>query len=209
MGTSVRVRVAVILSISIAGLTPSAFAQTEKRVGLVMGYPTTVGVQWQVSDRFALRADGGFSFGETEQITVSLSLNGVTGGGSTTESRHRTASLGVSGLFTVSRSDQLRLYLAPRAAWNVVHTSFTTEDSGSTFPGGVTRPPTTRSSSLTTNGLGLDGSFGANYRMSDRFAVFGEAGISLISPSAGGSSSSILKSYILSSRGDVGVVIFF
>jgi hypothetical protein len=168
-------------------------------------------VQWQISERFAVRGDAGFSWSHIEQTSLILSVNGVTVYGPTTESNHRTTSVGLSGLITVSKREQLRLYVAPRVAWNTIHTSFETEVSAPVIPGvPVLPPPFPRSTSSTSNGFGFVGMFGANYRLSDRFAIFGEAGISFARPTATSSSlSTTLKSFAIHASSDVGIVIFF
>lgn len=192
------------------GISSTAAAQTEKRVGLLVAYPATVGIHWQMADRLALRADGGFTFGTIEQTGPPLTFNGLTIAGSTTESHHHTTLIGLSALVTVSHRNQLRLYLAPRVAWNRTHTSFTTESIDVGFPPGVTRNPTTRTSESTNEGVSFDGMFGANYRLGDRFAVFGEAGVSWSHPTAATSvGGSTLKSRSVGSSSDLGIVLFF
>lgn len=196
------------------GAAQAASAQAEKRFGLVIGYPAAAGAEWQVNDRFTIRGDAGFDWGMSEQVTSSLSF-GVSGipiatGTTTTTFRHSTATVGVSGLITVSRREQLRLYIAPRVAWRNVHASFSTESqSTGTAPLVPSGFAPDRSLSNTSNGVELDAMFGANYRLSDRFAVFGEAGLAYTRPTATSSSSNRLKSYSVGSRSDVGIAIYF
>lgn len=196
------------------GAASAASAQPERRLGLVIGYPAAAGVQWQINDRFTIRGDAGFDWGMSEQVTsgLSISLNGVPVSSSTTTTtfRHSTSIIGASGLVTVSRTEQLRLYLAPRIAWRNVRSSF---DAVTQSTGSATRLTpefeSDRSSSSASNGVELDAMFGANYRLSDRFAVFGEAGLAYIRPTTTSSSSDELKSYSVGSRSDVGIVIYF
>ena len=89
----------------------------EKRLGVVIAYPATAGVQWQINDRLTLRSDVGFDWGRIDSVLTSSFSFGSAGATvsstTTTELRHSTASIGVSGLVTVARYDQLRLYVAP------------------------------------------------------------------------------------------------
>ena len=51
-----------ILAFAVAlAVASEAQAQDTPRVGLTMGYPATVGVIWNVADRFALRPEMTFS----------------------------------------------------------------------------------------------------------------------------------------------------
>ena len=212
------IRIAVCCSL-LLGMVSVASAQTERKFGFVIGYPTVAGVQWQINDRFAIRGDAGFDWGtvETETPQLAFSSMGLTPtlNTSTTAFHHSTASVGVSALITVARRDQVRLYLAPRVAWNRQHSSVSTVGATIAFPAGpvfgsVTTVLADRASSTTTNGLGVDGMFGANYRLGDRFEVFGEAGVSFTSPTSTNSSAgSSITSYIIGSRSDVGIVIRF
>jgi hypothetical protein len=194
----------------------SASAQTERKLGLVLGYPAAAGLQWQLNDRFTIRGDGAFSRGSTDTVTGSLTFS--VGGASSTSSstttlRHSSASIGVSTLVTLHKHDQLRLYLAPRISW--VRSSSSIESTAVIvslpgFPGGTTTLSPDRSSSTSANGLGVDGMFGANYRLGDRFEVFGEAGISYVNPASISSSTTTkMTSYSIASRSDLGIVIRF
>jgi len=203
----------VVCGALLLGAVSTASAQVEKRLGLVIGYPTTAGVEWKVNDRFTIRGDVGFDWGLTEQVSsgLSISVNGVpvASSTSTTTFRHSMASIGFSGLVTVTRRDQLRLYLAPRVAWRYMHSSFDTEYQStgsatsvrSAFDAG-------RSSSDTSNGVQLDAMFGANYRLGDRFAVFGEAGVVYVRPTST-SSADAFNSYSFGSLSRVGIAIYF
>lgn len=204
--TLLRIMFAIL--VLVIGFAVPANAQ-EKKVGLVVGYPTTAGVQWQVSDRVAVRADAGFGFGLADSVTASLSFGGVTSS-STTRFRHSTVEMGVSGLVTLAKRDQLRLYAAPRLAWHRLHSSFSTDITTLILSNSIALPTSPRESSTTTNGAVVDAMFGASYRLGDRFAVFGEAGISYVRPTATSSDrGSTSTSYSVGSRSSVGIVIFF
>ena len=202
----------LIASALLLGCASVASAQTENRWGLVMAVPTSAGLQWQANELLTLRVDGAFDRGASEQLSTSLSvvINGVpiSSGTRTTSFRHSTLSLGASGLVTVARREQLRLYVVPRAAWRRTHTTFTSTEEETVR--GVTTVGPEFSDSTTTNGLELEGLFGANYRLSDRFSVFGETGVGFTSPTSTSSSSSDeLTSYVVGSRGYFGVVVHF
>lgn len=209
------IRIVVCCSL-LFGVVSTASAQTEKRFGFVIGYPAVAGVQWQVSDRFAIRGDAGFDWGVVDTVTANLTFGSNFGNNSnvstsTTRFRHSTTAVGVSGLVTVSRREQLRLYLAPRISWNRLHSSVSSDAVTISLPGAITSTLSQdRSSSSTTNGVGADGMFGANYRLGDRFEVFGEAGVSFRSPTSTSTSTSAeVTSYSVGSRGDVGIVVRF
>ena len=186
-----------------------ALAQAAKNLGLVMAFPPSAGLHWQVNQRLALRADASFDQGRVEQMSSSTALfiSGVEVSRSTrtTEFRHSTFGLGVSGLVTVARYDQLRLYVAPRLAWRRMQSSFSTDDNRSA----VTSALVDFSDSTTTNGLEIEGALGATYQLSDRFSVFGETGLGFTSPTSTSSSSGQTTSYSIGSRANLGVVIHF
>ena len=102
---------------------PTAHAQTDRRFGLVIAFPASVGFEWQAADRFASGLTA---------VTVIQASSRIRRPPSSCppglptvirfpvyEIRRSTsnqgADLGVSLLFDVHRSDDLRLYLAPRS----------------------------------------------------------------------------------------------
>ena len=201
-----RVTSVVIFCALIFAGASSVSAQTDNRWGVVMAFPTAAGLQWQANDRLTFRGDVAFDHGVVEQVVTSggLFINGVQVSSSssrTTEFRHSTFSLGMAGLFTVARREQLRLYVSPRVAWRRLDSSFETRDDDG--------PQTAFDSATTTNGLEVEGTFGANYRLGDRFSVFGETGIGFTSPTASSASASETRSYVVGSRGTFGVVVHF
>jgi hypothetical protein len=206
-----RVTSVLFVCVLLFGGVSVASAQTVNRWGLVMGFPASAGLQWQMNDRLTLRSDAAFDWGSVEQVSVSSSvfINGapVSSTTRTTDFEHSTISLGVSGLITVARREQLRLYVAPRIGWRRLHSTFSSE---SDVTGAVTIPGLDQSSATTTNGLELAGTFGANYRLGDRFSIFGETGIGFTSPTSSSSSrSDSVTSYIIGSRAGVGAVVHF
>jgi hypothetical protein len=136
----------------------NAFAQDAGQIGVTLGYPAAVGVIWHVTDNVAVRPEISFSTGSTESPTVraTLSLPSVDLG----ETSSTTVTAGVSGLFYFGEWDKLRAYASPRYTYARL-----TSDSGSTF-----------STDIRNSAYTVTGSFGAQYQLHRRFAVFGETG---------------------------------
>jgi hypothetical protein len=99
----------------LAGSTP-VWAQSPRRVGLVMGYPAALGVLWQVTDSVAVRPDVTLNRSTTETTSTTTVIGGTQT--ATTTSDGWTTSVGLSGLLYLGPSqDDLRFYLVPRAAY--------------------------------------------------------------------------------------------
>jgi hypothetical protein len=140
-------------------VSANALAQDAGQIGLTLGYPTAVGVIWHVTDNVAVRPEISFATGSTESpVFSSVSLSDLTA--SIGEASSTTVTAGVSGLFYFGQWDKLRAYLSPRYTYSRL-----TGSSGSTFVSD------TRNSAFT-----VTGSFGAQYQLHRRFAVFGETG---------------------------------
>ena len=69
-------------------------------------------------------------------------------------------------LLNVRTIDRLRLYLAPRVAY-----AYSTTDNESGFAGSLS------AFTSKTRGVLASGSFGSQYNVHDRFAIFGELGL--------------------------------
>ena len=230
-------RVALIASFFIALFVSVASAQDKGKVGLVVGYPATVGVLWQVSDRLGLRGEGTFAWASsslddpatpasTSTFTTPdgaiVTIGSGAGIGAHQETHTVTGSLGVSALITLTKADLLRTYIAPRVAWAMSRSTTKIEYDLSRFlPPSFLPPPgftefqnqefTTKS---TTPSYGA--SFGATTMLRDRFGVFGELGFAYTSTGSsplliGGSSESdtTRESRTVSLRSGIGVTIFF
>ena len=158
-----RIHVVAVSTIVAAMLcTTAARAQDEQKVGLTMGYPSAVGLLWQVADRIALRPEATLAKGSSE----SLSSNPIVGAaGSSAPSDNWQLGIGLSALFYVSRTDGLRTYVTPRFAYS--------KTSGSANLAGSPVSSTSDGRAYTTSG-----SFGAQYALGRHFGVFGEVGIS-------------------------------
>lgn len=120
-------------------------------MGLTVSAPSAIGVIWHVSERVAIRPDISFSFSETDAEGANVS-----------DLSSHSVTLGGSSLFYVGQWDSLRTYFAPRFSYSWAGSS--ARGSG----------PDLASSQ---DAWGLAGSFGAQYGLGTRFAVFAEAGL--------------------------------
>lgn len=144
----------------------TAAAQETGDVGVTMGYPGALGVVWHVTGTIAVRPDIAVTRATTDSTTTSSGVFGGSGlsSGSTSDGWGTTA--GISVLVTVRTIDRLRLYVTPRLAY-----LRSTTDTESGLSGSLSAFTTK------TTGLLAAGSFGAQYNLHDRFAVFGELGV--------------------------------
>jgi hypothetical protein len=136
-----------------------AKAQDAPRVGVTMGYPSAVGVVWNVASRLALRPEVTLS-GQSSDSSIGNILG--TGTGSNEDGVN--VGVGLSGLIYVGRWEALRTYVSPRFTYT--HTRTT-----STAIGASSSSEATGRSYLTS------GSFGAEYGFARHFGVFGEVGL--------------------------------
>ncbi|HEY3381910.1 MAG TPA: hypothetical protein VGK32_09095 [Vicinamibacterales bacterium] len=185
--------IAATLLVVFIGSAPAA-AQEEGQVGLVMGYPAAVGLQWQASDRVAIRPE----------ITLSGSSGDVTSATRVSSNNSSwTAGFAVSALFYVARKDGLRTYVSPRFSY--VRSNSTSAGQG---------PPASESENTGAT-YSATGSFGAQYLLAKRFSVFGEVGFSYGRQT---SSFASTTAYVIGSDGSahtwgtrstVGVIVYF
>ena len=191
-----------------------ASAQDDRRIGLVAAYPGSAGLLWQVSDKFALRGDGSFSWSKTTSEPENGGFVVVTPAlppplqfdGPRTETSSRAVSVGVSALVDVHRRDALRLYVAPRVA--VAFSKSTTRITSAIPPEFERFFPQLRTRSRSSSSPTLAALFGASTKIGDRFGVFGEIGLAY-SQSSPDDEILNLTSRVLSTRGGVGAVLFF
>lgn len=148
----------VVLAVSAA--RPVA-AQDAGAVGVAMGYPGALGVVWHVTDGIALRPDVSVTRSSSE--TTSTGLGGTLTTVNTAEGWN--TAVGLSVLVTVKTVERLKVYVAPRLAWSY---SRSDNESGA---------GTAIAFTTTTKGVIASGSFGAQYLLHDRFAIFGELGL--------------------------------
>jgi hypothetical protein len=166
---------------------PTALAQTGRRFGFVIAYPTSVGFEWQAADRLAVRFDGTYRHSSVESsATPTPAIPSIPGlpnviripvfevRSSTTNTG---AELGVSFLFDLHRSDDLRLYIAPRVGVLISGTETETTITGLSPAelAAFTFPANRETTSNTPSG-GV--AIGASHDISPRLRIFGEAGFS-------------------------------
>lgn len=159
----VRVLLGVVMLVMAAR---SAAAQEAGDVGVTMGYPGALGVVWHVTDGIALRPDIALTRSTSESTTSVTGVFVGSGLSSTSTSEGWGTSVGVSVLVNVRTIDRLRLYLAPRIAY-----ARSTADNESGLNGALT------GFTAKTTGVLASGSFGSQFSLHDRFAVFGELGL--------------------------------
>jgi hypothetical protein len=138
-------------------------AQDLPRLGLTMGYPTAVGVIWNVADRVALRPE--MTIGGGSASSTGTSSSPIVSSPTAASSDNFSIGAGLSALFYVKRWDALRAYVSPRFAYTHARSS-----TGS--PSSVIASSSEGTSRLYTT----TGSFGAEYSIGRRFGVFGEVG---------------------------------
>jgi hypothetical protein len=173
----------------------TAVAQEESgQIGVVMGYPASVGVLWRAHDHVAVRPEISFVRTSGESTT-----NG-TASGSINDSW--SVGFGASALFYLGTGDGLRTYVSPRFSY--VRNSASTESA----PGAL------RSENW-SHTYSLAGSFGAEYALVKRFSVFGEVGLAYArqtsayrssTPNVLGNDSTASS---VGTRSAVGVIVYF
>src|SRR4051794_3734236 len=105
-------RIAVVVAFAALACARPVRAQEPGQVGLVIGYPASVGVLWQVSDRFALRPELSLSQSSTDSTTSSPV------GAFAVSNDNWQASVGASALCYVGKWESLRTYVSPRFAYS-------------------------------------------------------------------------------------------
>jgi opacity protein-like surface antigen len=193
----------------------AASAQDDRRFGIVMAYPASVGVEWQAASNIAFRLDGDYSRLRNEatsefefaRIVPGLSAANRESVRVTTIVRSRDLSLGFSVLVDLHRSDELRVYVAPRLGVSFVNTAYETEIDGDPASLAALTVPANNDTSSTSPAGGV--ALGASHDVSGRLRVFGETGFSYARRNftAGVSSDTRTSSFGL--RAGVGVVILF
>lgn len=191
----------VVVIACVVGAVGAAEAQQDRRVGVVIEYPASFGVLWQVTDRIALRPDVTLSWTTTETTSTLNVIGGPTT--TTTTSEMSTTALGLSGLFYLGPSaEDLRFYIVPRLAY--IWTSTETESS----------PPLPQLGAYGSDGTGfqVSGAFGAQYAVHERFRIFGELGVGYTrqkSETGYTLSQATLEQRGVGLRSGVGVVVMF
>src|SRR5688572_13871138 len=205
-------------SAALAFSAPTAHAQTERRFGFVIAYPTSVGFEWQAADRLAVRFDGTYRHSSIESSATPTpalpSIPGLPGGiripvfevrSSTTSAG---AELGISLLFDLHRSDDLRLYIAPRVGVLISKTEMETTITGlSPSDLAAFTFPANRDTTSQTPVAGV--AIGASHNVSPRLRIFGEAGFSYSRGSVDGVLLNDVKQSSFGLRSGIGAVVLF
>jgi hypothetical protein len=134
-------------------LPTDSLAQETLRVGISISAPSSVGLFWQASEKVAIRPEFSFS---TSDVSSDESI---------TQSNGSNYNLSVAGLFYLHKWDELRAYVSPRFSYTHATTDLTSQSG-------------TQLVSSSSDIYGFSGSFGAQYMLGRRFAVFGETGLS-------------------------------
>ena len=232
-------RVVAVAVVCLTAMAAAAFAQDEPRFALVASLPTpTVSVQWEVSEKFAVRFDGSYSYrddafeefidpasgGSIEHVYTSGATSQVIFAGLSTEgdsfrsetSTHNT-SVGVTGIVTLYRADRLRLYVAPRIAiaWSRQRVT-TTLPALPTLSGAPAGRPQTYTLDESSTSPRAGASFGGATTVHRHLALFGEVGANYTrtdSPAAAISLISVggaeSKSTSIATRAVAGVMLLF
>ena len=166
----------------------TASAQGAGKLGVTMGYPSSFGIVWHVSDKVAIRPE----------LTITVSSSESSNSSFSAENDTWNLGTGVSVLFYLKSYDQLRTYFSPRLSYN----RNTNENTSS----GIT----TSTSEATSTNTGVAGMFGAQYGLGDKFSVFGEVGVGYTRSETSGSPQ-VTKSSgnSLGTRTGVGVIFYF
>jgi hypothetical protein len=168
--------------------TDSAYAQDTRSFGVTMGYPASIGVLWHLTENVALRPELGFNHTSSETETTSpIGVN--------TSSDGNFVATGISALFHFARWDMTRAYVVPRYAY-----SRSTASISGPFTG------TDVDQTATAHAFGV--SFGAQHGLGERFAIYGELGLSY-ETSATEALASELRRNTVGTRSGVGVVVYF
>jgi opacity protein-like surface antigen len=194
---------------------PTAHAQTERRFGFVIAYPASVGLEWQAADRLAVRFDGTYRHSSVESSStptpfpvglpavIRVPVFEIRSSTSNTG-----AELGVSILFDLHRSDELRLYIAPRFAVLISKTEIETTITGLT-PGDLAAltVPANRDTTSTTPTGGV--AIGVSHNLTPRLRIFGEAGVNYSRGDLDGIAVNDITQTSFGLRSGVGAVILF
>src|SRR2546425_12991465 len=115
------IRTVFLVAIGALLLAYPAAAQDEPHVGIVMGYPSSIGLLWQISGRVAVRRELSLSRGSAES-TGGIAIAGIS---SQTTSDNWQAGFGASAIFYTSTGDGLRTYVTPRVSYSRSSTTST------------------------------------------------------------------------------------
>lgn len=181
-----------------------------------MAYPASVGVQWQAADRLTIRFDGSYrhSTVESSSTPVPFPIPTLPGGiripvfEIRTSTSNTGAELGVSVLFDVHRSDELRLYIAPRIAVLTSKTETETTITGLT-PADLAALTVPANLDTTSHSPSGGVALGVSHDVSPRIRIFGEAGVNYSRSALDGIPVNDITQSSFGVRSGVGVVVLF
>lgn len=182
-----------LAAVTILSAVTPVLAQQKGQIGLTLGYPASAGLQWHATDRVAARVTASYAHASTE-TTISIPTFPLVMFPTETTTTSSVVSLGLSGLFYLSKGDDVRTFVSPR--YTYVHS---TADSDPEFSGLSERGDSS---------YAVGGSFGVQYSPKPAFGVFGEAGLEYQrhdDAALDGTS----KARILGTRAGVGVIFYF
>jgi hypothetical protein len=198
---SPRRRLLLSLAVGVNTLLASAgdaSAQDERRVGITMAYPASIGAWLPLSERISLRPDASFSWSSYD-TTIEDSF-----GRRELSSHYTVSSVGASAIVRVAQWQGLRTYVAPRLAY--VRTSQT---SPSFTYSPVGSPPVIEESTDVTDGYQVGATFGASYPLHDRLRVFGEVGAMFTAEEGERDVNDRVSQKSFANRTSIGLVLFF
>lgn len=192
------------LALALALIAGPAAAQDAPRLALLASFPSpTVSLQWQLSEKFALRIEGSYNYfhesseasnpvtgGASEHVYLDGTSSQViwSSGGveSTLDSTSHGGSIGIAGIFTIYRTSQLRLYVVPRIAVALARQRITSTTTVSRLLPGTPpvifgpRTPETLTIDLSSTSPSAGAAFGAATNVHQHLALYGEAGFSYL-----------------------------
>ena len=180
---------ALLVASSASAQSPSQSGTSEpNRVGITMGYPCL--------DRRDL-GNQRPSCAAARGVVQRRHQRSVGAGRVGTSSDTWTVAIGVSALYYVGKWDALRTYIAPRFSYSRGTTSV-----DSSFGG---------ENDLKSEGIAINGLFGAEYSLHRRFSVFGEVGAGFSSGETNSSTpiEARTESSSFGTRTGVGVIFYF
>jgi len=163
-------------------LVISANAQEKGQIGLVIGYPASVGFRWNVGGNFAIRPDVAFTK-SSGVSTFSFSQESYS------------FETGLSALLYVKKWENVSAYVTPRISY-IRSKSNNGAFVGASVPG------------VNWSYLG-SASFGAEYNLNRKFSVFGEVGVAYTRFHSGSTFSVTPLTKTWNSKSGVGINLYF
>jgi hypothetical protein len=191
--------------LTVAMARPAQAQTPDHPFGASVAFPGAIGVIWQPAKRLALRPDFRFTYSSTSPEE--------TPGIANTDNHAWTFGTGISALLYIRADAPFRVYVSPRYAYKHGTSEITTTipllsllPSLPSFP--ISLPPGiapafTSSVDSRTNEHSVAGLVGGEYRVGERFGIFGELGLAYAHVSSK-TSQQILDATLDSSSWNVG-----